>query len=161
MNSLEEIFIGIGASFVGIIKQRDTYFEVRVGRLKLRETDGKPAELIFYERDETSSSEMESRYGILPVADLSIKDFLVKALGVKVVVEKERKLLILGNARIHLDQVNGLGSFLEFEVVSAESISRKGDDNADASLLDKLKLYAAPLVVREINESYSDLMLKR
>ena len=154
LNSLESIFIKNGAAFAGILKQRDTYFAVNAGRLKLRETGGKEAELIFYERDESSSSGMESRYEIFPVPDPSLKDSLAKALGVKTIVEKVRRLLKLKNARIHLDEVKGLGSFLEFEVVS------DGDDRADTALLETLKTYAAPFVVREIKESYSDLMLR-
>jgi adenylate cyclase class 2 len=96
---------------------------------------------------------MESRYEIFPVTDPSLKDLLAKALGVKTIVEKVRRLLKLKNARIHLDEVKGLGSFLEFEVVSG------GDDRADTALLETLKTYAAPFVVKEIKESYSDLRI--
>lgn len=153
LNLLESIFMGSGAAFEGILKQRDTYFEVKAGRLKLREAEGRQAELIFYDRDEASSAGMESRYEIFSVPDPSLKDVLTEALGVKTVVEKERRLLKMKNARIHLDEVKGLGSFLEFEVISA------GDDRADAALLETLKLYAKPFVVLEIKESYSDLIL--
>jgi adenylate cyclase class 2 len=153
LNSLASIFIEHGAVFAGILKQRDTYYNVKAGRLKLREAEGKEAELIFYERDEASSAGMESRYEIFPVTDPSLKDLLAKALGVKTIVEKVRRLLKLKNARIHLDEVKGLGSFLEFEVVSG------GDDRADTALLETLKTYAAPFVVKEIKESYSDLRI--
>ena len=154
---LQRAFLENGARYVTTLNQRDTYFNVIEGRLKLRETEGKKPELIFYRRDESSSSGMESNYSIFLVEDLSLKEFLIGSLGVKVVVEKKRLLLMLRNARIHLDEVVGLGRFLEFEVVSAEATeaSRK----ADAALLDRLKGYAGPFVVREINESYSDLML--
>lgn len=158
--SLESIFTQHGATFSDVLNQRDTYFNVLRGRLKLREIDGKRSELIFYERDESSSSGMESIYDIYPVVDPKLKDFLAEALGVKVVVEKKRRLLKLRNARIHLDEVKGLGSFLEFEVVSADGGQGKGDDEADAALLELLKGYAAPFVVREINESYSDLVIR-
>lgn len=157
--ALRNAFEENGARFVGTLDQRDTYFSIGSGRLKLRETEGKQPELIFYKRNETSPSEMESRYSILPVRDSSMKAFLSEALGVKTVVEKTRRLMMLNNARIHLDEVKGLGSFLEFEVVSAES----GDagDKQDATLLRQLKNIAAPFVVREINESYSDMALKK
>jgi adenylate cyclase, class 2 len=154
LNSLEKIFIENGAEFAGLLKQRDFYFDVKIGRLKLREAAGKKAELIFYERDEASSAGMESRYEIFTTTDPSLKDLLAKALGVKTIVEKDRRLLMMKNARIHLDEVKGLGSFLEFEVVSA------GDDRGDSALLETLKTYAAPFVVKEIGESYSDLMLR-
>lgn len=161
LNPLEEVFKAKGAAFTGVLKQCDTYFNVHSGRLKLRETGGRRTELIFYERNETSSSEMESRYMVHPVRDASLKSFLSESLGVKTVVLKDRRLLMLKNARIHLDEVKGLGSFLEFEVVSAESATAHGDDESDAALLGMLKEYAAPFVVREINESYSDMMLEK
>ena len=153
LTPLEKLFKDNGAVFVESLKQTDTYFKVSNGRLKLREARGKKPELIFYERDETSTAGMRSFYDVLPLADLSIKNFLAKSLGVKVVVEKERRLLKLKNARIHLDSVSGLGQFLEFEVVS------DGDDEGDALLLERLKKMAAPFVEKEINVSYSDLVL--
>ncbi len=155
---LQKTFVENGARYVATLDQRDTYFNVVEGRLKLRETDGKKPELIFYRRDETSSSGMESNYSIFPVEDPSLKEFLSGSLGVKVVVEKKRLLLMLRNARIHLDEVVGLGRFLEFEVVSTEET--EAGRKADAALLERLKGYAGPFVVREINQSYSDLMLK-
>lgn len=151
--SLEQIFNNNGATFVEALDQTDTYFVVLKGRLKLRETKGKKPELISYERDENSSSEMCSLYEVLPLADSSVKDILLKALGVKAIVTKERRLLKLRNARIHLDEVRGLGSFLEFEVFS------QGDDAGDRILLERLKAIAAPFVETEINSSYSDLIL--
>lgn len=157
--ALRKVFEENGAEFAGILDQRDTYFNVGTGRLKLRETEGKWPELIFYERDEISSSQMESRYSILPVQETDIGKFLSEALGVKTVVEKKRRLMTLKNARVHLDEVKGLGSFIEFEVVSAESGT--AGEKEDAALLARLRSIAARFVVREINESYSDLMLKK
>lgn len=160
MTSLREVYTGNGASLSVLLEQSDTYFKVPKGRLKLREVSGRMPELIFYERNESSASEMESHYEILQIQDPALKDFLAKALGVRVVVEKERQLLMLENARIHLDKVKNLGTFLEFEVVSSENVTGEEGKRRDADLLDKLKGYAAPFVVREINESYSDMMLR-
>jgi adenylate cyclase class 2 len=151
--SLEKVFVENGAAFVEDLKQKDTYFCVQKGRLKLREILGKKSELIFYERQENSSTSMQSNYEIFRSDDSLLKNILVKSLGVKVIVEKERRLLKLENARIHLDQVKGLGEFLEFEVVSG------GDDAVDADLLNRLKKIARPFVIEGINRSYSDLVL--
>lgn len=153
LDSLEKVFRENGADFIEVLKQTDTYFRVSGGRLKFRETTGKASELIFYERDETSAAEMESLYEVLPLHDRAIKGVLVKALGVKVVVEKGRRLLMLRNARIHLDDVENLGKFLEFEVVT------EGNDREDLALLDNLKRIASPFIEMEIRSSYSDLML--
>jgi len=152
LKSLEGIFIDHGGVFVEMLYQTDTYFCVHKGRLKVREVTGKNPELIFYERNETSADGMQSIYEIVRLSDLLIKDFLIEALGIKVVVEKERRLLKIKNARIHLDLVKDLGEFLEFEVVS------EGDDVGDAELLERLKKLAKPYVLEEKNLSYSDLV---
>ena len=153
LSSLENLFKENGAIVIEDLEQTDTYFCVQKGRLKLRETADKKSELIFYERDEESSASMQSIYDVLPLTDLSLKNFLVKSLGIKTVVEKDRRLLKLENARIHLDRAKSLGQFLEFEVVA------EGNDTGDAELLDKLKRLAQTFIVEEINVSYSDLVV--
>jgi adenylate cyclase class 2 len=106
-----------GAVDQGWLQQLDTYFRVSQGRLKLREQDGS-AELIYYERSD-ESIERESTYRIVPVvAPDALKDALGAALGVLVAVEKSRRLLLWRNVRIHLDEVPGLGSFIELEAVA-------------------------------------------
>ena len=153
LSSLERLFKENGATFIEVLIQTDTYYCVQKGRLKLRETVGHQPELIFYERDESSAASMQSSYDVVQLAEPSLKDLLVKSLGVKAVVHKERRLLKLRNARVHLDQVKCLGQFLEFEVVS------EGDGAGDAELLDKLKGLANSSVTEEIKSSYSDLMI--
>jgi len=105
-----------GATEAGVLVQRDTYFGVPEGRLKLREMPDR-AELIAYTRDERGPA-MESRYTLTPVGDPDAERArLAAAHGVRGVVEKRRALWLHGTARIHLDHVAGLGSFLEIEVV--------------------------------------------
>lgn len=106
----------IGAIESGILVQRDTYFRVESGRLKLREMPDR-AELITYDRDERGA-DMLSRYTVMAVAQPNVtRDDLAAQCGVRGVVEKSRSLWLHRNARIHLDHVGGLGSFLEIEVV--------------------------------------------
>lgn len=105
-----------GAVFKRILIQTDTYFHVRRGRMKLREQEGLPAELVVYEREEVAE-ERKSDYRRIPVQDSgAMKIGLSDALGILVVVRKERRLFTYRGARIHLDSVDGLGTFLEFEV---------------------------------------------
>jgi len=107
----------IGADLYGDLRQTDTYFYVPAGRLKLRETAGHQAELIFYHRDEEASnraSDYEIAHSREPEA---LRDLLAHALGVLAVVKKRRTLLTLDASRIHLDNVDGLGHFIEFEVI--------------------------------------------
>lgn len=110
--------LDLGAEDHGWLQQLDTYFRVAHGRLKLREQDT-TAELIYYERSD-EPVERESTYRIVPIEDPDgLKDTLSAALGILVAVEKSRRLLIWRNVRIHLDEVPGLGSFIELEAVAA------------------------------------------
>jgi adenylate cyclase class IV len=141
----------IGARFDGVLLQRDTYFRVSRGRLKLRECAGKGSELIFYEREE-SADERWSRYERVPVGD---SEGLARVLGLSggilAVVEKQRSLYTYQNARIHLDEVAGLGSFLEFEVVGGEP----GESAALMCLLREVFDIREEMIFRG---SYSDMI---
>ena len=144
----------LGAELWGDLRQTDTYFNVPTGRLKLRETAGLQAELIAYARDE-DAADRPSDYQIARTPDPApLLDVLTRSLGVIAVVRKRRTLVTLDTARIHLDNVQQLGSFLEIEVVV-------GEDEAAArarfdSLLDGLGYTPAD----GIRASYLDLLLE-
>jgi adenylate cyclase class IV len=107
----------IGAVHKGTLRQVDTYFSVRSGRLKLREIDGEKFELIYYERANAKRSRY-SDYRIVPLTEPRFaKDIFRILFGISVVVRKKRTLFLYQNARIHIDSVNRLGTFIEFEVV--------------------------------------------
>src|SRR5208337_1031060 len=98
------------------LNQRDTFFRVANGKLKLREENGSSV-LIFYHRDE-SGPLMLSNYEIVAVADPArTRRILGAALGTIAVVEKVRTLMLRDNVRLHLDQVANLGDFGEVEAV--------------------------------------------
>jgi len=100
-----------------IIGQRDTFFAVARGRLKLRRFDDGRGELIFYERDDTPGPKT-STYSKSPCPDAAgMEALLGRALGVRGVVDKRRELFMVGRTRVHLDEVRDLGHFLELEVV--------------------------------------------
>lgn len=108
----------IGAADEGTLSQLDTYFEVPRGRLKLREQSGSEAQLIAYERADDPAGK-ESRYRLVPVPDpVELKAALASTLGIRVEVRKERRLFLWEGVRIHLDRVDGLGDFIEFEGVA-------------------------------------------
>jgi homotetrameric cytidine deaminase len=107
-----------GAEDRGLLRQRDTYFGVREGRLKLREEEPGGATLIAYQRPD-AAAERVSSYRLVPVADAApLRDALGAAAGIETVVVKRRRLLMWETVRIHLDEVRGLGSFLELEAVA-------------------------------------------
>lgn len=114
----------------GDLAQTDTYFHVPHGRLKLRETEGCPAELIHYHREE-ASSRRSSDFEICIVQDTAcLQAILRSACGLRAVVRKRRRVFLLDSSRIHVDTVETLGAFLEFEVPvdsSEEAASRTLD----------------------------------
>lgn len=100
----------------GILNQSDTYFNVDDGRLKLREEDDK-AYFIRYYRNNVSTDK-ESVYHCYLVED--VQEFwkiFASALTTELVVKKSRELYLYKHARIHLDTVEGLGTFVEIEVL--------------------------------------------
>ena len=104
-----------------VIEQVDTFFRVPSGRLKLRQLGESRGELIFYERRDLPGPKL-SEYNITPTATpVPLRNTLARALGVSAEVRKRRLLFISrnwnGHTRIHLDEVDGLGRFVELEVV--------------------------------------------
>ena len=101
----------------GILNQRDIYYCVPYGRLKLRIIDNQKAEMIYYNRPNRKGRKY-SDYNVVPVSNPKLIDKIcTAALSRKIVVEKKRLLFLYKNARIHLDEVRGLGIFIEFEVL--------------------------------------------
>lgn len=115
-----EVCERIGAEDRGEIWQRDTYFQVPSGGLKLREErPGRPHLIQFARTDEPR--ERESEYRIVGVEDArELAAVLSACLGVRAVVSKRRRLFLWQHVRIHLDDVEGLGTFIEFEAVASE-----------------------------------------
>lgn len=112
-----KIAVALGARYVGLQEQVDTYFRGLQGRLKLRQINGLHAELIWYARPDEPSART-SCYHRAPVANPeTLKTVLAAALGVQTVVQKRREIFLWQNVRIHLDEVVSLGQFLEFEAV--------------------------------------------
>ncbi len=110
----------LGIQPTEILLQTDVYFAVPSGRLKLRRIAGKPAELIQYDREDAPGARW-SRYSRFEVSEPDVlQEMLANALGIRGIVQKTRTLYLYGAARIHLDNVEGLGAFLEFEIVETE-----------------------------------------
>jgi len=142
---------------LGIERQTDTYFHVPHGRLKLREIAGGAAVLIFYRRPDDAAAKA-SDYRLVPVsAPAELKKALAAALGIRAVVEKCREIFLADNVRIHLDEVVGLGSFLEFEAVLSSDV----DDDAGHAQLDRLSRRFGLLPADLLQGSYGELVPTR
>ena len=102
---------------VEVIPQVDTFFSTNRGRLKLRELSPSRAQLIYYERPDQDGPK-RSDYHLFETDDpVNLKTTLSLALGERGVVRKTRYLYLVGQTRVHLDDVDGLGQFMELEVV--------------------------------------------
>lgn len=100
-----------------LLEQVDTFFKVSHGRLKLRRLAAGYAELIHYFRPDQAEPKL-SEYSIVPTSQPDLlRELLKLALGMQGEVRKRRWLYLVGQARIHLDEVDRLGTFLEVEVV--------------------------------------------
>ncbi|GLU35184.1 class IV adenylate cyclase [Trinickia caryophylli] len=130
-----------------IFRQQDFFYDVPRGRLKLRQfDDGTPAELIFYQRDDREGPKA-SYYTRSPVTNPeAMHSLLATALTTRGIVSKERHVYLTGRTRIHLDRVDGLGDFVELEVVLGADDDEE-DGTAEAhEVFEKLGVAAADLV---------------
>lgn len=139
------------------ISQDDTFFACDQGRLKLRAFSETEGELIFYRRD-TRPGPKESFYLRSPTASPgSLRDALTQACGQRGQVRKQRTLFFAGRARIHLDQVEGLGAFLELEVVLDEGEAAAAGVEEAHALMARLGVAPSQL----IDGAYVDLLAAR
>jgi len=137
-----------------LIHQEDFFFNVPQGRLKLRKFDVSHGELIYYEREDTLDPK-ESFYLRTATAEPdALVATLQTALGLRGVVRKQRTLYLVGQTRIHLDQVEGLGSFLELEVVLEEDQSLEAGVQVAHDLMQALGVSPDSLV----SGAYIDLL---
>ena len=146
--------LAAGAQDHGVLLQRDTYFTVAQGRLKLREEEPGGATLIAYRRPDEAREHVSS-YRLVPVADPEpLRDALGAVGGVAAVVVKRRRLLLWETVRIHLDDVRGLGTFVELEAVAAADSDLTREHAQVAELRERLGIGDAAL--RE--GSYADAL---
>jgi adenylate cyclase, class 2 len=103
------------ATHEATLHQVDTYFGVPHGRLKLREVTGAPAELIHYERPDLPAVKSSRVHLASLEHSQAVLAVLTAALGVRARVTKTREVWRLEGVQVHLDIVEGLGTFVEFE----------------------------------------------
>jgi predicted adenylyl cyclase CyaB len=142
---------------VQVIPQEDTFFYTPRGRLKLRQLAPNRAQLVYYERVDQSGPK-RSDYMIFETNDPNgLKATLAMALGVRGVVKKTRYLYLVGQTRLHLDEVEGLGQFVELEVVLRPDQSERDGQAIAEDLMRKLGVQPGDL----IEGAYMDLLENR
>ena len=141
------------------LAQDDTFFNCANGRLKLRELAADRGELIHYERPDLGGPKVSNYLIATTPEPAALREALSRAWGVSGRVLKQRRLYLLGRTRIHLDRVEGLGDFLELEVV-LEPEQSVADGEAEAR-----RIMAALGVAEDdlVSGAYVDLLaaLKR
>jgi adenylate cyclase class IV len=142
----------IGAHEVGLLDQTDTYFRLPDARLKERQTVGEPTQWILYGRPDQAGSRLSTfhiyseqeateRFG-----DLHRRPW--------VVVRKQRELWMHGDIRIHLDDVEALGQFIEFEALICPRQKRPAAEQAVRDLRRRF----AQVIGESVAVGYSDLL---
>jgi len=153
---IRQFLIANNAEFKGLDEQSDTYFNVQNGRLKLREGNIEN-NLIFYERNNQSGPK-KSHFKLVKVEDATgLKEALTESIGVKAVVKKRREIYYIGNVKFHIDEVPGLGSFVEIEAGNIFV------DLSEGELKQQCDFYMQQFKIRPedlIEVSYSDLLMR-
>ncbi|MEJ2544493.1 MAG: class IV adenylate cyclase [Calditrichaceae bacterium] len=148
--------VQLPVSFEGEDYQTDTFYIVPQGRLKLRESNLYGSILIPYIRSDEKGTK-QSDYDLLPVSDpQKTKNLLSNILGVRGEVKKRRLIYIFENVRIHLDEVESLGNFIEFEAVIDDMKQIESNNQKVQWLLEYFNIDADHL----LRVAYIDLISK-
>jgi predicted adenylyl cyclase CyaB len=149
--SLKKILEQIGAENKGMLKQKDVYYSIPNGLLKLRIENGYES-LIFYNRNENDKNRW-SDFELLQFANAKGEKFFNNLFDVEVIVKKKRELFYYDDTRIHLDTVKYLGKFLELEtlVINGKVDAKKRFEK----IISLLKLDES----KQIRKSYKDLLM--
>lgn len=140
-----------------LLKQHDTFFKVLRGRLKMRCDEKGQSELIYYRRDEQKGPKL-SRYFRKSLKDANKKkEELSKLFGIESEVNKTRKVFLVDNARVHLDNVEGVGEFVEIEVVLDSPRQKTRGKRLLQKLMDLLDISEKDL----ISDAYETLIIRR
>jgi predicted adenylyl cyclase CyaB len=144
----------IGAIYKETMNQIDYYFQIGTEKEKIREINHHTISLISYKRSEKNGRK-DSNYVIKEISQEQ-KESLLKEKPLLCLVDKNRQLWMYKNTRIHIDNVVGLGNFMELETV-VKDISKNQGLNEFKEVVKKLEI--------DLEEtepfSYSDLILNK
>lgn len=153
----EQVLLQQQPRYAGEDHQTDTYFNVPHGRMKLREGNIENA-LIHYVRQNTAGAKQSEVLLYHHQPDPALKQILTAANGIRVVVEKTRKIYFIRNVKFHFDTVPSLGTFVEVEAIDTDGSITLG------TLKEQCRSYARLLDVKDedyITGSYSDMLMEK
>ena len=155
--AIRNILIEKKAIFKGTDNQKDTYFKVKNGRLKMREGNIEHS-LVHYDREDIPGPKRSDVLYYHPRKEDLVKQQLQKAIGTLIVVKKKREIYYIDNIKFHIDEVDELGSFVEIE-----AIDKTGNIGTE-KLYEQCKKYLSIFQIEDkdlINNSYSDMLIKK
>ena len=139
---------------VEVIPQEDIFFNTPQGRLKLRVLAENQGQLIYYARPDQEGPK-RSEYHISLTSDPeNLRRVLELAYGIRGIVRKIRYLYLVGQTRVHLDDVERLGRFMELEVVMREGQSDAEGQGIAEGLMDAFGVEKSDL----LEGAYMDLL---
>ena len=147
----------LNAKYEGILKQRDVYFNISPGRLKLRSINNSVHQLIYYKRSNRASAKFSNYYISEITHPKRVENILREIYGIKVIVSKRRKLYLWQNVRIHIDTVRKLGKFIEFEIVCRSKLQ----ETESAEIMRYINNIFNIAKGSILSTSYSDMLLGR
>jgi len=148
--------LALNADFKGLDHQIDTYFKVPNGRLKLRQGNIEKA-LIHYNRPNQEGPKVSEVSLYHPEHDQALLETLKKALGIKVIVDKQRAIYFIDNVKFHVDEVKELGGFVEIEAIDKDgSYDQAYLQNQCQHYMEVLRIQSVDL----LDVSYSDLLME-
>lgn len=156
IKALEEKLLSLNPQFIGEDHQKDTYYNVNTGRLKLREGNIENA-LIWYQREDVSGAKQSDILLYKHAPDEALKNILIKLHGVKIIIDKIRKIYFVENVKFHFDRVEGLGTFVEVEAI--DSTGEIGIEK----LKEQCNFYINFFEIKTedfMKKSYSDMMME-
>ena len=154
--ALEKKLLSLNPQFIGEDHQKDTYYNVNTGRLKLREGNIENA-LIWYQREDVSGAKQSDILLYKHAPDEALKNILIKLHGVKIIIDKIRKIYFVENVKFHFDRVEGLGTFVEVEAI--DSTGEIGIEK----LKEQCNFYINFFEIKTedfMKKSYSDMMME-
>lgn len=157
LDRLRKLLKAQNAVFKGTDFQTDTYFKCNSGRLKLREGNIEN-HLIHYQRTDQAGPKDSVVSLYQPTNSKTLKNLLCDALGLLVVVQKQREIYFIKNVKFHIDTVDGLGSFVEIEAIQS------ADKKTREKLLEQCAHYLKLFDIKKqelIDCSYSDMLIRK
>lgn len=157
IKGLENKLLSLGPLYIGEDNQKDSYYNVSVGRLKLREGNIENA-LIWYNREDIGGAKQSDILLYKHSPDEALKKILLKLHGIKIIVDKTRKIYFINNVKFHFDNVKGLGTFIEVEAI--DELGKIGVDK----LKEQCNFYIDFFKIAKddfMKKSYSDMLMEK